>query len=158
MLKLRRAKEGDCRLLWEWRNEPDVRLSAFDPEPIEWMDHVRWFQSRLQSPKCFIYIIETLEGLLVGQVRFDIRDNKLAEIDIHIQKDQRGRGYGLEALRLACDDLVKNVDLDGLLALVKSDNHRSIRLFHRAGFRERKKCKVKGFQAIEMIRRVKRCL
>ena len=37
-LRMRRARESDCRLLWEWANEPGVRASAFSQRAIGWED------------------------------------------------------------------------------------------------------------------------
>ena len=92
-LRLRQVQEKDCRLIWEWANDPDVRVVSFSPEPIPWEQHVRWFQSKINSPKCKFYI--AMDGdIPIGQVRYDIEGNE-AVISISIDQRFRGKGYGV---------------------------------------------------------------
>ncbi|MGH9508910.1 MAG: UDP-2,4-diacetamido-2,4,6-trideoxy-beta-L-altropyranose hydrolase, partial [Terriglobales bacterium] len=53
-LRLRRATEQDCRLLWEWANDPDTRANSFSSELIPWDDHQRWFRAKLSDPACLL--------------------------------------------------------------------------------------------------------
>ena len=49
MLSLRQVREDDCRLLWEWANDPEVRAVSFLSEPILWDQHVQWFKSKING-------------------------------------------------------------------------------------------------------------
>jgi len=38
-IRLRQVTENDCELIWRWANDPDVRNSAFNSDPIPWETH-----------------------------------------------------------------------------------------------------------------------
>src|SRR6266705_476142 len=66
-LNLRRAGKSDCRLLWEWANDPGVRAASFQTAMISWDEHAEWFADRLDNG--LIYIAEDQQGKPVGQFR-----------------------------------------------------------------------------------------
>lgn len=150
-MKLRPATEADCRLLWRWRNEPEVRASAFQSERITWKRHVAWFRAKSRDPNCFIYIIENKFKRPIGQIRFDVDGGCRAETNISIIKKLRGRGYGVAALCLACADLVRRVSVNQIVAHIKPKNLASIRMFQRSGFVHRTTEVKKGCEALCLI-------
>ena len=50
-LRLRRVQEKDCRQLWEWANDPEVRPVSFATEPIQWERHVVVQCQAARSPR-----------------------------------------------------------------------------------------------------------
>ena len=44
---LRRVKETDMKLLFDWRNNELVRKNSFCMDPVEWNEHVKWFNTTL---------------------------------------------------------------------------------------------------------------
>lgn len=155
MLKIRSVTDEDCRLLWEWVNDPDVRASSFESDPIPWEEHVRWFRGKRVDPNCHIYVVLDQDNHPIGQVRFDIQSDSGAEviISIHIARDQRGRGYGEDALRLACEHFFKAARTQPIAAYIKPQNVASIRAFEKAGFVHQGRTQVKGHEAVRMILR-----
>jgi RimJ/RimL family protein N-acetyltransferase len=155
MLRIRSVTDEDCRLLWEWANDPDVRASSFESEPIPWEEHVTWFRAKRADPNCYMYIILDQDDRPIGQVRFDIQSGSNAEavISIGIARDQRGRGYGVEALRLACGHFLKATGTKPIVAYIKLQNMASIRAFEKAGFVHHDITRVKGHEAARMILR-----
>jgi UDP-2,4-diacetamido-2,4,6-trideoxy-beta-L-altropyranose hydrolase len=150
-LTIRAAIQSDCQLLWRWVNEPDVRASAFQSESITWREHVAWFRSKIGDTKCRIYIIGTEAGSAVGQVRFDLRDDGTAEVDISIDADYRGRGYGTEALQLACRRLFREASTSAVVARIKANNAASIQAFQKAGFAAVERQAVGRHEAVHML-------
>ncbi len=71
LIELRAVREDDARLLWEWVNDPVVRASAFNSEPIGWDTHVGWLAARLANPFAHLYLASDAEGTPLGQVRFE---------------------------------------------------------------------------------------
>lgn len=132
-LRLREAIDEDCRLLWEWANDPVVRAASFRSGPIEWEEHVRWFQDRERAGRR-IYILMDAAQRPIGQVRFDMAAMPEALVDLSVEESLRGRGYGSDGLRLACAHLAKAVPGALVRALIKPDNVASLRTFERAGF------------------------
>jgi RimJ/RimL family protein N-acetyltransferase len=132
-LRVRRATADDCRLLWEWANDPGVREAAFNSDTISWARHVEWFEARLRSPDTVIYVMETGERAPVGQVRFDWRAADAVEIDISVAAQWRGHGLGAEGLRLACDAFHRGARAT-IVARIRTENRASVRTFEKAGF------------------------
>jgi len=151
---LRRAAEKDQRLLWEWRNEPEVRAQSFESGPIPWERHVDWFRAKFRDPNCFVYVVLNGQEEPIGQVRFDVRLDGTAEVSVSLAKEQRGRGYGRVAIQRACADLIHTVPVAQFVAHVRPENVASMRAFGKAGFVEQGNEVIKGCQALRMLLRV----
>lgn len=148
-VRLRLATLDDCRMVWEWANEPAVRAASFDSNPIKWEEHVDWFNGRLQNPGCLYYIVLNDMGLPIGQVRFDTQGDN-AEINVSISSDFRGQGFGTETIRAASERLFCETQVAGINANIKLENKASVRAFAKAGYREVGVRIVKGQQALRM--------
>jgi N-acetylneuraminate synthase len=151
---LRRATEEDQCLLWEWRNESEVRAQSFETEPIPWERHMDWFRAKLQDPNYFIYVVLNGQEEPIGQVRFDVRLDGAAEVSVSLAKEQRGRGYGRVAIQRACAHLIHTVPVAQFVAHVRPQNVASVRAFGKAGFVEQGNEVIKGCQALRMILKV----
>jgi RimJ/RimL family protein N-acetyltransferase len=136
-------------LLWEWANEPGVRRSAFNQGPIDWPTHVAWFDAHVHSARCVMYIVETPDGIPVGQVRFDVDPGVAADVDVSLATEWRGQALAAEALRLACDAYHEHAS-ETLVARVRPDNRASLRAFERAGFQVRGVESVRGQEAVRL--------
>ena len=66
-------------MLFDWVNEPEVRASAFCPEPIPWERHRGWFDDRLAGDRSRIFIALDADDRPAGQVRFDLRGDDEAD-------------------------------------------------------------------------------
>jgi UDP-2,4-diacetamido-2,4,6-trideoxy-beta-L-altropyranose hydrolase len=135
-LLLRKAREDDCKRIWEWANEEDVRKWSFNSRAIPWQDHQKWFDRKLNDANCFHFIATDLSGNAVGQIRFDISDD-IAEAHITVDRDIRGRGAGSHLLRAGVDKLCDHVTLKCIRGHVLPENIASIRAFKNAGFHEK---------------------
>lgn len=147
-MTVREVTDADCRLLWEWVNDPAVRTSAFRSAPVPWDEHVSWFAARRRDPRCHMYVLEDEHDAPVGQVRFDVGVDGVAEIDLSIAAAARGRGYATQGLRLACARVTARGDTTGIRALVKPGNVASLRAFERAGFVVAGAARVGGQEAV----------
>ena len=149
-MEIRTATDDDCRQLWQWASDADVRRWSFDSARIDWDAHVDWFRAKQADPKCRVYILTDPGGQPVGLVRIDLQDGEHGEVDLSIASDRRGRGYGAEALRLGCKQFFAEVDAVVIVAHIKSDNTPSIRTFERAGFVHEGTTQVEGHDAVRM--------
>lgn len=146
---LRPAKEEDCRLFWLWRNEPETRKASFREEAIPYENHEKWFRQRLASPDTRLFVVVGPGGLEVGYLRFDL-EGPSAQVSVSVDPSQRGRGYAAAAVRQGIQRILSEEGIRRVVALIKPDNARSLRLFERAGFREEGKRRVQGSFAVEM--------
>jgi RimJ/RimL family protein N-acetyltransferase len=133
MLKLRQISAEDCRIVWEWSNDPEVRAVSFSSEAIPYEHHVAWFESKLNDPRCYFYIAENSNHEPVGQVRYE-REGSEATISISLDRKFRGKGYGPTLLRLASQKFFEVSDVEVIHAYIKEGNEASIGAFKKAGF------------------------
>jgi L-amino acid N-acyltransferase YncA len=111
---------------------------AFQPEPIPWESHLLWFENKLQSATSNLYILETDAGSPAGQIRFDLVEDGVFEVDVSISSELRGQGAGRSILSLAEHELRKTIPIARTLrARVKASNSASLALFRSAGYEEK---------------------
>jgi len=151
-IRLRRVKEADARLLWEWANDPDVRAVSFSAEAIPWEAHLRWLASQLADSNCFFYIAINEDGAPVGQIRCDVSGSE-AVISISLDTRFRGKGCGAAAIELAAQRVYQVSAAKLIHAYVKPDNQASINVFQKAGFRKMGTALMRGQPAIDMVLR-----
>lgn len=149
-LTLRPVRDSDCRLLWQWVNEPAVRSASFQSAPITWPEHQQWFLAKRNDSNSLQLIAEDGAGTPIGQVRFDTVDQE-AEIDASIEPRWRGSGLGGIMLIQALHALYRHTPIRAVHAHIKSDNERSIRIFGKAGFRKVAEEVIQGQQAVHCI-------
>lgn len=132
-LVLRSATIEDADLLLSWVNAPDVLWTKAETrQPIERHTHISWLEKNLADDDTMIRVIER-GGEPIGQVRLWRRDEAVL-IDISIVSKVRGKGSASEALSLALDEWTRSRGASGFCAMIKSENHPSLKLFERAGF------------------------
>lgn len=82
----------------------------------------------------YVLAVEHLDsGVLLGHVGFSPFDDDV-EVSYAIAESHRGRGYGSEALKHACQWAAKRFRLPSLLAITECQNVPSRRTLERAGF------------------------
>lgn len=146
---LRPALPTDSRLIWSWRNAPDVRAVAFDSDPIPWPRHEEWFARKLADPDCLLLIAEDEDGP-AGQVRFDLRKGASeAEISVSLTATRRGRGLGSALIESGVRAAASRYPtLHRVHAYIRPGNEASVRAFIRAGFSSVGTAEAKGRPAL----------
>lgn len=131
---LRRVKETDMKLLFDWRNNELVRKNSFCVDPVEWNEHVKWFNTTLVKSSVLFFILICKEQE-VGQIRIDLELDNTAIINYSIAEKYRGLGYGKQILHLAETELYERFKNKYMLkALVKENNISSQVAFERLGY------------------------
>ena len=150
-ITLRAVQVEDCRLLWQWANDPHVRKAAFNTAPIGWESHQEWFAGKLEDPSCYMLIAEDENGGPVGQARFDMSWQS-AEIHVSVCPAMRGKGYGSAMIQMAVNDLLSRTSIQQVHAFIKPENSKSIAAFERASFQRVGLETVRGNAALHYIR------
>jgi len=149
-ITLRKAMAEDCRRLWDWRNEQDTRQASFQTDFIPFDQHEQWFKAKLEDACTRVLIAVDAQGHEVGCVRFDIRGREAA-ISVSIDRDERGKGYGREAIRRGSEYLMEEGSIERIIAQIRADNVTSREVFQRAGYTLRAREQVCGEDACEMV-------
>lgn len=152
-MNIRKATNHDALLLFLWANDKEAREMAFSSDPIEWAAHVKWFANKLADKNCTIYIGLNNKNEPVGQVRFDLDTVGEAEVDVHINPELRGRGYGSALLASAVNHYLCNEWLTAIHAWIKAENIKSLRLFSSLGFAETSKKMVQQTLCYHLVKR-----
>jgi len=148
---LRAAKIEDCRRLWFWRNDAEVRSNSFSGKPIQYAEHKVWFESKLNEPETVFLIGEYLDKPF-GMVRLDIyKKNKAALLHISIRKAYRGRGLGSSLLAASCRK-AKALGLRKIQAEILTKNKASLNIFKKNNFHISKKITNKQRKAVLVSR------
>ena len=136
-LYLRPVELSDARLLFQWRNDADVRKNAFHTGQLEYEEHLRWLSSTLcNHGRVYFYIL--MDGsIAIGQIRMDEQDNGDGLITYSIGREHRSNGYGKQIICLFEEKMMKDNKKIKLCACVKKYNIASQKIFECRGF-ERK--------------------
>ncbi len=135
-LSLRPVVLADARLLFDWANDPEALRHSFSSGALEWREHRYWLQDKLADPLCHFYVVEH-EGTPVGQIRFDLKAvDSAAVISVSLDPSRRGEGLGTAAIRAGVARLQQDAEVAVVHAFIKQTNPASLRVFHKAGFRD----------------------
>lgn len=149
-LTVRDATINDARMLFDWANAPLVRSSSLSPEPIPWKNHLEWMERKLADSRCRIYI--GMDGnRAIGQIRFDVRDDGDAEIDIHLSPTELGKGYGTQLIMEGVKRFFGATSSGSVHALVKTGNAASRNAFVKAGFEDLGKEAARGTEVYHFV-------
>lgn len=135
-LRVRSARMGDMRRVFEWANDRLTRQMSFHSDPIPWKTHQAWFNRVIGDPKTRLMIVEShKEGrdtwCPIGQVRVDADGS----VSISLDPAFRGRGLSLCALQKAIQYFQREWGgKRSLKAYIKPNNRASRTIFTEAGF------------------------
>lgn len=135
-LSFKKASLEDSTDLLVWRNDPLTRENSFNPLPVSQEEHDKWFSDSLGDSDRTIFIALNSSREKIGQIRFD-RKGEIAEVDVTVAPDYRGRGYGCAIIEEGSSHYVETHAVRHLVAKVKKGNTPSMRAFQKAGFKPR---------------------
>lgn len=131
---LRRAAIEDVRLLYDWRNDKEVRLKSLNTNPLNWDEHVGWFTERLVlTHNETIWIAEDDDGSPYGSGRILLTDDGLGTISVVIAPERRGHGLGRQLIVLLADK-IRQMKVVPVARIVRG-NVASLKAFTASGFR-----------------------
>ena len=125
-LFLRPATLEDAKILFEWRNDPQVREASHNQGEISFEDHLAWLEGSLANPDRKLYIAEE-DGVSVGTVRSDWVENAYT-LSWTVMPGARGKGVGKRMVSL----LVRQIR-EPIRAEVKVGNLASMKISQGVG-------------------------
>ncbi|MBT2519677.1 bifunctional UDP-2,4-diacetamido-2,4,6-trideoxy-beta-L-altropyranose hydrolase/GNAT family N-acetyltransferase [Arthrobacter sp. ISL-28] len=135
-ISIREARMSDASVLFDWRNDEQVRAVSRDNGTVSWDGHVAWLRSSLDNPQREVFVGH-IGPELVGTVRYDQSkaDPSSWEISIALNPAHRGRGLGTPLLAQAEALLGQMLKAPFVSrAVVRADNYASNRLFDTNGY------------------------
>lgn len=131
-LSFRLASIDDEMIYFNWVNDASVRRFSFTQNEVSIEEHRQWFRTKINSANDFLYVFYNGAKELVGQVRFNDLDDVF--VGVSIDAAQRGKGYAVEMIQLACAQYFSLQRKNVIFALIKVENKASINAFENAGF------------------------
>lgn len=132
-VSLRPLRESDCELLFRWRNDPWIVSLGSLNRRVSADEHNAWFERAIVGNDIRVFIIQT-DDEDIGQIRFVRGQDSCWEVSIYLMKDHTGRGYGVEAIRAACNAFAQKDPTAIFVAHTLADNTASQSAFRKAGF------------------------
>ena len=140
---IRKAKETDVEITWQWASDPLTRSMSYNAEPIAFEVHALWFRNKLEQQNVHYFIFEN-EGAPVAQIRFEVKDNE-AVLSYSISKDFRGKSLGAWVLSKGIK-VLKTHDplLQTVVGYVKATNIASSKSFEKLAFKKEEALEYSG--------------
>lgn len=142
-LILRRIQSGDADQIFEYRSNAHVnQYQGWIPRTIE---EVHYFISHKVAPEMNLpgtwvqwVIIRKDTHQVIGDIgiHFLPTDSSHVELGCTLDHLNQGSGYATEALSETINFLFSEMNKHRIIALIDPQNHPSIRLFERLGFRK----------------------
>ena len=134
-ISFRVVTKQDCRDLWLWRNNSDVRKWSFEGEEIEYESHKKWFEKKFKDKKMRIYIVQNSKGEKIGQIRFEEKTNMLTHVNINLNPKFIGKGFGSKIIKIATKSFMKErSNVKNIIAEIVAGNVISRKAFQKAGY------------------------
>lgn len=127
----------DSHLILEWRNDELTRQMSKEQDFISWENHKAWYAEKMRKPPSTLVLMAYWEKEPLGMVRFDPLGPCSWRINVNMNPEKRGQGWGRNVLKRACDYAFRNLDVKEIHAEIKPCNTASIRIFKEAGFMQR---------------------
>ena len=136
-VRLRPVEESDLTHFQRWLADDELRrwLGSVDEQPSV-AEEYDWYVSKRQDPDTVLWSIEDASGTLLGNVELRLSPlNRRAEVGIGIfDREQWGKGYGTEAMRLVLDYAFGELKLNRVELTADVENVRAIRSYEKCGF------------------------
>ncbi len=138
MIRLRGLKDSDLPQMYNWVNDYEVIRFTNTFTPVSEIEHISWYKSLPDRKNQTLFGIEIVEEKkLIGTCGlFEIDyPNRKAELRIKIgEKDEWGKGYGLQAVEELLKYGFNTLNLNRIWLKVLSDNIAAVRIYEKAGF------------------------
>ena len=129
-VNLRLMEREDMLILKEWVNNPDF-VGEFEPVSQETRRDLEKQYDALTEGQWFF--IEKKDGAKIGYVAHFLRNNRV-ELGYSLVPDERGKGYGTEAVKIAVDYLFLSKSIMRIQVETDPKNAASQRILQKAGF------------------------
>lgn len=131
---LRNIQLDDSKMLYKWRNHPEIRRNSYNKKEISLADHEKWLNNLMNDDWSKAYILES-NNTPVGVIRFDVEGKKLAKINYLIDPSKHGKGFGSQILKLGVEKVFEdNIELKKVYGFVLKKNIASIKIFEKLSF------------------------
>ena len=135
-LRIHKANINDCLIYYNWFNDPINIKNSIIKKKTDISKHIIWFKKKISNKLSDLLILK-IGNLPIGQIRFE-KKVKYILIDYYLDEIVRKRGWGKKLLYLGLKKMNFNNNIL-LRGQVRKNNHPSIKVFLKLGFKLVKK-------------------
>lgn len=141
-LILRPLCKDDIGLMRLWRNVDHIRKNFISNSIISSSEQKTWFDKHKVIENDFVFIIEetSIFHKKIGTISIYnfSKNGKNAEFGRFFigEADAQGKGYGVQAVKMACHVAFKQMGIEQLLLEVFADNLPARHIYKKVGFNE----------------------
>lgn len=100
---------------------------------------LNWIQNVLDNNELVFSMLDKNTNEFVGNISLDVINDESAEIALSIKSIMQNKGYGKEAIKGLINYAKEVLHYKSLIAVIFSNNERSLHCFQKLGFREYKR-------------------
>jgi SAM-dependent methyltransferase/RimJ/RimL family protein N-acetyltransferase len=131
-VNLRKLEVEDIDLLFEWRNYPEIIKRSTSQKKVGYKEHSDWFNNILVDENILSFVIE-IDNIPSGHIRLE-REDINCVITTYLLDKYTGKGYGVEAIKKACDMTLKQWKNISIIAFIRESNKSAQSAFSKAFF------------------------
>lgn len=149
--------KDDAEIYTKWLNDYEVARGLGYYRQLVSLEAEKRILDSLTTEGHNYAIVLKENDTLIGSIGFlDIKQyNRSAAVGLFIgEGENRGKGYGAEALRLILDYGFRTLNFHNVMLYVHSDNEIAIACYKKVGFKEigrRRECKFKDGKLIDVV-------
>ena len=138
-------------------NDPELLRHLAMYLPMSEAGEEQWFEAQLADDCSHVFVIETAEGVPIGNLGLQSIDwqNRNAGCGISIgEKDYLNQGYGTDALRTLLGFAFEELNLHRIYLHVYDFNERAIQCYEKMGFRHEgrlRQCRFTGGRYVDEL-------
>ena len=132
---LKEVSKNDCKLIFHWSNDPEVRKNSLTKNKITFVQHKKWFYSKINEDNSFMWIYFLKNNQPSGLIRFESISNRYF-ISYLLDSNYRGKKiskkmiiHGIEKFAILKPKVKK------IFAKVLKDNLISFKVLKSIGFK-----------------------
>ena len=123
----------DAKILFDWRNNEDVRRYSGNPQVLVFNEHMKWLEESLDNPDQILLML-WVGNVRFGHIRYSVKDN-IALVSIVVNPVCQNLGIGSFMLEKSIPFLTKfNNNIIYIDAKIHRDNISSLAVFKKAGY------------------------
>ncbi len=149
-LRVRPVRVHDCRLLWTWVPDAEVR-SASSAQLSTFEAYARWFEQKMGDSNCVLLLGVDPDDRPVGQIRFELDAQGEASVEVSVAREAVWSDLGTALIREGIRELRRRRQVAVIHAAVRPDNPPTIRAFEASGFRHVGVTGLLGHPAVHYI-------
>lgn len=138
-VELRPLKLRNIDNIMTWVNDPDIVKNFQNFKGFTRSEELKFLKKIIKSKNDYVFsIFRTTDGKYLGQCAINqiSRQNKLGRFSIFVTKENWGKGYAEEAIRLLIEFAFRKLGLHKIWGVAWATNKKAWHIYRKVGFKK----------------------